>query len=97
MSAAEPSGLPGGASPPLSRRSRQVMAVLWPAFLIAGVLEMLVFALVDPGQLRWFGARALDLPAEAVYTLAFFGFWAVAAIGGALTLLLSQSAADINR
>ncbi len=28
---------------------------LWPAFLVAGVIEMLVFAMVDPKHLHWFG------------------------------------------
>ena len=32
-----------------------LMAILWPSFLMAGVLEMLVFALVDPAGLRWMG------------------------------------------
>ena len=32
----------------MSRRSLHLAQILWPAFLIAGVLEMVVFALVDP-------------------------------------------------
>jgi len=64
------------------------MSVLWSAFLMAAVLEMLVFALVDPGDLRWFGGEALDLSPRAVYTLAFFVFWAVIAAGAALAVLL---------
>lgn len=65
------------------------MSVLWSAFLMAGVLEMVVFALVDPLSLRWFGGDTLDLSARAVYTLAFFVFWAVIALGAGLALLLS--------
>ena len=38
--------------------------------------------------LRWFGGAALDLSPRAVYTLAFFVFWAVTAVGAALALLL---------
>jgi hypothetical protein len=64
------------------------MSVLWSAFLMAAVLEMVVFALVDPGDLRWFGGEALDLSPRAVYTLAFFVFWAVIAMAGAMTALL---------
>ena len=64
------------------------MSVLWSAFLMAAVLEMVVFALVDPGDLRWFGGEALDLSPRAVYTLAFFVFWAVIAVGAALAVLL---------
>ena len=72
-----------------ANRSRlRTMSVLWSAFLMAAVLEMVVFALVDPDSLRWFGGDALDLSPRAVYTLAFFVFWAVIAVGAALALLL---------
>ena len=73
------------------------MAILWPSFLMAGVLEMLVFALVDPGSLRWMGGGVLPLSATAVYTLAFFVFWAVIAAAGLLTRLLEGDPDDINR
>ncbi len=66
----------------------RAISVLWAAFLMAGVLEVVVFALVDPHSLRWFGGATLDLSARAVYTLAFFVFWAVIAVGAALALLL---------
>ena len=75
----------------------RVLAILWPAFLMAGVLEMLVFALVDPGGLHWFGGSPLDWSASAVYTLAFFAFWWVIAIASALTQLLGQGAAEVNQ
>lgn len=75
------------AQPPSSFRLR-AMAVLWPAFLMAGVLEMLVFAVIDPQQLHWFGGEPVDWPSSAVYTLTFFMFWGVIATAGALTQLL---------
>lgn len=75
---------------------QHVARILWPAFLAAGVLEMLVFAVVDPGDLRWFGAAPIDWPATAVYTVTFFIFWAGVATAGALTTLLSLPAAEIN-
>jgi hypothetical protein len=55
---------------------------------------MVVFALVEPESLRWFGGDALDLPPRAVYTLAFFVFWAVTAVGAGLALLLCTKPAD---
>ncbi len=70
------------------------MSVLWAAFLMAAMLEMLVFALVEPESLRWFGGDALDLPPHAVYTLAFFVFWAITAIGAGLALLLCTKPTD---
>lgn len=75
----------------------RAMAILWPSFLMAGVLEMLVFALVDPGTLRWFGGAPLPLSATGVYSLAFFVFWTVIAVSGGLTRLLEGKPEDINR
>jgi hypothetical protein len=67
---------------------KRLMVIAWPAFLVAAVLEMVVFALVDPSDLHWFGAP-LALSREAVYTLAFFVFWALTMASSALTTLLS--------
>jgi hypothetical protein len=80
----------------MSRRER-VMAVLWPSFLMAGVMEMLVFAFVDPGQLHLFGGEPIDWSPTAVYTVAFFLFWAVIAAAGALTGLLEMDSEVLNR
>jgi len=70
------------------------MAVAWSSFLAAGVLEALVFAVVDPGELRWFGAAPVQLSAQAVYTVSFLIFWAVVALGSSLTLLLVNMPGD---
>lgn len=72
------------------------MWITWPSFLVAGLLEVLVFALVDPHDLHWFG-QDLDLSRQAIYTLAFFAFWALAMLSSALTALLGLSSADLNR
>lgn len=72
------------------------MWVVWPAFLMAGVLEVLVFALVDPHDLHWFG-QPLALSRQGVYTLAFVVFWVVTATSSALTILLSLPAAEVNQ
>jgi hypothetical protein len=54
---------------------RYMAAILWPAFLAAGLIEMLVFACVDPGDLRGLEGTALEGSPQAVYTLAFLLFW----------------------
>ena len=72
------------------------MWIAWPAFLVAAVLEMVVFAMVDPGDLHWFGSP-LDLSRQAIYTLAFFVFWGVTMASSALTTLLSMSPFEVNR
>ena len=75
---------------------QRLMWVIWPAFLMAGILEILVFAFVDPQELYWGGQR-LVWSREAVYTVGFFAFWAIAIVSNALTALLAMPAAEVNR
>jgi membrane protein DedA with SNARE-associated domain len=70
--------------------------VLWPAFLAACLLEVVVFALVDPGELHTPGGGAVAWSGTAVYSLAFLVFWAASAAASALTLTLSRRAEDVN-
>jgi hypothetical protein len=76
--------------------SQRMMWIAWPAFLVACVLEALVFVLVDPQDLHWFGEPVM-LSKEGIYTLAFFAFWAIAMVGSALTTMLSMSPFEVNR
>ena len=62
------------------RRHRPLL-VLWPAFLGACVLELVVFAFVDPVHIH--------PSSTAVYTIAFFMFWAVIAASAAVTQWLA--------
>lgn len=75
---------------------KRLMGIAWPAFLVAAVLEMVVFALVDPGDLHWFGSP-LALSREAVYTVAFFVFWGLTMASSALTTLLALPPSELNR
>ena len=88
-------------SPPLTGDEKNMLAkrlmwIVWPAFLVAGLMEMLVFAMVDPQDLHWFG-HPLAMSREAVYTLAFFAFWILAMISSALTALLAMPPGEVNR
>ena len=76
-------------------QARRWMWILWPAFLLACALEVLVFALVDPGDLNWRG-EALHVSRQTVYTAGFFAFWLLATGAGALTLLLTRPASELN-
>jgi hypothetical protein len=67
---------------------RRALTILWPAFLMAGVLEMLVFVVVDPAELHWFSGPALGWAAGTIYTATFLIFWVVIATAGAITHLL---------
>lgn len=75
--------------------AKRIMCVAWPAFLVAGLLEMLVFAVVDPHDLHWLG-NPIEVPRQAVYTLAFFLFWMLTMISGSLTVLLAMSSDAVN-
>lgn len=68
--------------------ARHWMGIAWPAFLLAAVLEMLVFAVVDPSDLHRFGGEPLGWSRQAVYTLSFFVFWAVTVASSTLSVLL---------
>lgn len=72
------------------------MWIAWPAFLVAAVLEMVIFALVDPSELHWRG-QALDMSRPAVYTVTFFFFWGATMASSALTTLLAMSPFEVNR
>jgi hypothetical protein len=74
----------------------RMMWIAWPAFLAACVLELLVFAFVDPQDLQWAG-QTLAWSRQAAYTLAFFAFWAVSIGACFLTTLLRLSPAEINQ
>lgn len=76
--------------------TQRLMWIVWPAFLMAGIMEMAVFAFVDPEDLQWFG-QPVSLSRQGVYTIAFFVFWGVIMTASALTALLSLSSFELNR
>ncbi|MCX7692636.1 MAG: hypothetical protein N2055_04465 [Tepidimonas taiwanensis] len=76
--------------------AQRILWIAWPAFLMAAVLEMVVFAFVDPAELHWAGER-LGWSRQAVYTVTFFVFWALTSASSALTTLLSMSPWEVNR
>ena len=67
------------------------MSIAWPGFISACVLELVVFALVDPRELHW-GGQSLGWSRQAVYTGAFFVFWCAGLVTGTLTSLLGPGA-----
>jgi hypothetical protein len=74
---------------------QRMMWVVWPSFLMAGVLEMLVFGLVDPGDLQWYGSP-MTVSRQAFYTIAFFAFLSITSISSGLTALLAMPAVEVN-
>ncbi len=76
--------------------SQRLMWIAWPAFLVAGVLEVLVFAMVDPQDIHWFG-QPIEFSRQGVYTVAFFAFWVLTMASSGLTTLLAMSPFEVNR
>lgn len=68
---------------------KKAMVILWPAFLAAGVAEVLFFTVYDPAEFE--GGRL------AAYSIGFFLFWLIAAGSSALTCFLEREAQDVNR
>ena len=69
--------------------TRHVMLIAWPAFLLAGVLEILVFAAVDPMEILWVSQGLLE-SRQSVYGVSFFVFWLVIAASNAVSLFLAN-------
>lgn len=82
---------------PWPPQRRVVAAIGWSAFLAACLGTLLAFAALDPqliidavdggdpGSAPWWLTRT------GIYTLGFFLFWLVGAVGGLLTTFLTQT------
>lgn len=75
---------------------RKLMRIAWPSFLAACVLQLVVFALVDPLELQWAGRNGA-WSRQAVYAGAFFLFWSATLLSSVLTALLGQPSTEVNR
>jgi hypothetical protein len=70
--------------------------ILWPAFIVGGIAEVVFFTLFDPEELQLFG-DPIALSRGVVYTLGFFAFWAFAALPSVIANYLRKSSYEINR
>jgi len=64
--------------------AQQVIAVLWPSFIMAGIATVLFFTAFDPGEMVASGL----LPAVSrlgAYSIGFFLFWILTASSCLLT------------
>lgn len=72
----------------MAQRGLHAAQILWPAFLVAGVLEMVVFSLVDPLSLH-IGQWQPD--AQTIYSVAFLMFWALVTMASLLSHWMMKS------
>ena len=70
-------------------RSQQIVGVLGPAFMVAGILEMFLFACFDPLDLHWFG-RTVDWSRDTVYSVSFLILWCGCSLSAWLTLSVTD-------
>lgn len=75
----------------MTQRVLHAAQILWPAFLVAGVLEMVVFSWVDPTLLR-IGQWQPD--AQTTYSLAFFVFWGLVTASSLLSHWMMKATSD---
>lgn len=66
-----------------------LLYLAWPAFMTAALLEFTVFALVDPLELHLPGQW--ELSRHTVYVSAFFVFWLICMLPGAMALFLAKA------
>lgn len=67
-------------------RTMWLGAILWPSFLGALLLSLIVFIAVDPAQLQFLGH--VQLSRATAYTLGFFVFWFVGGLTNYLAVKL---------
>jgi hypothetical protein len=66
-------------------RVQRVSAVLWPSFLLAGLANVVFFALLDPFSLIDYSGEP-PLSRTAAYSLGFFCFWVLTGAASLCTL-----------
>lgn len=75
--------------------TRQFAWIAWPAFLVAAVLEVMVFAVLDPETLTLLG-RQVDWSRNTVYSVTFLIFWGMFMLCSAITLQLAHAPSQVN-
>lgn len=70
---------------------RSLMWILWPSFLVAAVTSAVVFALIDPLDMVFFGY--VQVSPQLTYAGGFFLFWLMAGLSSALSLFMEPRGA----
>lgn len=75
---------------------QRVIWIMWPSFIVAGLMTVVFFTLVDPEELSIFGISLANYRI-ASYSTGFLIFWAFSAGESWLTLFFQRDANTINR
>ncbi len=68
-------------------KTRLLMWILWPSFLVAGMAEGLLFTVISPEDITFFGHH-LEASDQAIYTVGFFILWGLCALSSALSIFV---------
>lgn len=63
---------------------RMLIWIMWPSFLVAAMAEGLLFSIVNPSELIFFGHYP-NISDEGIYTIGFFVIWFFCSLSSALT------------
>lgn len=75
---------------------QQVISILWPSFLTAGVATILFFVAFDPQTIMAISGYG-DISRLGGYTVGFFLFWILTSSSCALTCYFRKPCDDINK
>ena len=75
---------------------KQMMWILWPSFIAAGIGVGIVFTLIDPMELVVLGDH-VRASRTTIYSLGFFILWAIAAMASAMSCFLATGNDAFNR
>ena len=76
--------------------TQRLMWILWPSFLMATAGVGVLFSVVDPHDLHFFG-EPVEVSRMAAYSLGFFALWALGSASSWLTCMLAKSPFELNR
>ena len=77
------------------------MLILWPSFLVACLAEGLLFTIIHPQDLLFFGHHP-EMSDEGIYTIGFFAIWTFCAVSSGLTAyilpgIVSPDSKEVDR
>lgn len=77
-------------------RIQQIVSVMWPSFLTAGIATILFFAAFDPEVMLAAGGYH-GISRTAGYSIGFFCFWILTSSSCALTCYFQRPVDGINK
>jgi len=77
-------------------RIQQVVSVMWPSFLTAGIATILFFTAFDP-EVILSASGYPGVSRMAGYSIGFFCFWLLTASSCALTCYFQRPCDDVNK